>query len=352
MQELVKTNLWIFYIILTILGTAIVHVLVSRIIHHLINKAEKADGFILEALLKAMRLPLGFLIWLIGAYVACTTILTYRKDLYFFSNLSEIINIGIVFLLTWFLIRFIRRLEVFYLQQCSKNNNEVDKTLIHGASQLGTIVLLIIGILIILQILNVPVAGLLAFGGIGGAGVAFAAKDLLANFFGGLVIYMDRPFKVGDWIKSPDKNIEGIVEYIGWRVTRILTFDKRPLYVPNGLFLTISVENASRIKFRRIKTTVGLRYQDMDKIDAVAKQIKQLLMDEQSIDNKQQMYVSLVEFGASSLNILISAYCKIIKWDQFLQYQHEILLKILDIISKNGAECAFPTQTLFLQQSE
>ena len=113
-----------------------------------------------------------------------------------------------------------------------------------------------------MQLFDYSVSGLLAFGGIGGIAVGFAAKDLLANFFGGLMIYLDRPFSVGDWIRSPDKEIEGTVEDIGWRLTRIRTFDKRPLYIPNSIFASISVENPSRMSNRRIYEKIGIRYDD------------------------------------------------------------------------------------------
>ena len=109
---------------------------------------------------------------------------------------------------------------------------------------------------------------MLTFGGVGGLIVGLAAKDLLSNFFGGMMIYFDRPFKVGDWIRSPDRQIEGTVERIGWRMTIIRTFDKRPLYVPNSVFSSIVVENPSRMLNRRINETFGLRYQDADKFGA------------------------------------------------------------------------------------
>ena len=101
--------------------------------------------------------------------------------------------------------------------------------------------------LVVLQTLGFSISGVLAFGGVGGIAVGFAARDLLANFFGGLMIYLDRPFSVGDWVRSPDRNIEGTVERIGWRLTVIRTFDKRPLYVPNSVFANIAVENPSRM---------------------------------------------------------------------------------------------------------
>ena len=352
MYGFVKSNIWVFYIFFILLGTSLLHAFTARLIRHLTIKIEKNKIIFPLALLKSISVPIGFLIWLSGFSFIFSIILTQKKYLFFAANFSELKKIGITIILCWILVRFIHHAEALYLDSCSKQNKNVDRTLVHALRQLLTIIISIIGLLLIMQIMNIPVAGLLAFGGIGGAGIALAAKDLLANFFGGLVIYMDRPFKVGDWIRSPDKNIEGVVEYIGWRMTRIRTFDKRPLYVPNGIFLTISVENPSRMLHRRIKSTIGIRYQDADKIDIITKQIRTMLLEHKAIDNSQLLTVSLVEFGASSLNILISAYSKNTKWDQFQMIQHEILMKILDIISENGAECAFPTQTLYVQQSK
>lgn len=203
-----------------------------------------------------------------------------------------------------------------------------------------------------MQLLGLPISGLLAFGGIGGAGIAFASKDLLANFFGGLVVYTDRPFKVGDWIRSPDKNIEGVVEYIGWRVTRIRTFDKRPLYVPNGIFLTISVENASRMTNRRIRTNIGIRYEDADKMDAITHDVKQMLLHHPEIDTRQVLIVNFIEFGTSSLNFMVYTFTKTTQWVHFQEIQHDVFLRIIAIVRDHGARCAFPTQTVHLQTSQ
>ncbi len=316
----------------------------SRISHHLTNKAQQHKIVVAEAFLKAFALPLSFLVWLLGIYFACSIFLTYKKNLFLITNLAVIKQIGVAFIFCWVLIRFIHYIEALYLQRCLEQSKEVDQTLIHASKQLLTITVFMITVLVIMQIMDIPIAGLLAFGGIGGAGVALAAKDLLANFFGGLVIYLDRPFKVGDWIRSPDKNIEGIVEYIGWRMTRIRTFDKRPLYVPNGIFLTISVENPSRMSYRRIKINVGVRYEDANKVDNITKEIKTFLNEHESIDSAQSPSASLAEFGSSSLNIVVSAYSSIIKGEQFQMLQHEIMMNILNIIKANDAQCAFSKQ--------
>src|SRR5690606_7863144 len=131
--------------------------------------------------------------------------------------------------------------------------------------------------LIVLQLFGYSISGVLAFGGIGGIAVGFAAKDLLANFFGGLMIYLDRPFAVGDWIRSPDREVEGTVEYIGWRLSRIRTFDQRPLYVPNSVFMNIAVQNPSRMTNRRIFENVGIRYEDGDKMAAIIDNVRTML---------------------------------------------------------------------------
>jgi MscS family membrane protein len=133
---------------------------------------------------------------------------------------------------------------------------------------------IITAILVALQSLGFNISAVLAFGGIGGIAVGFAAKDLLANFFGGLMIYLDRPFSVGDWIRSPDRSIEGTVEKIGWRLTSIRTFDKRPLYIPNSMFANISVENPSRMTHRRIYETIGVRYEDNKHLPSLLTMLK------------------------------------------------------------------------------
>lgn len=86
---------------------------------------------------------------------------------------------------------------------------------------------------------GMSLSGLMAFGGIGGIAIGMAGKDILSNFFSGLMLYFDRPFNIGDWVSSPDRNIEGTVVEIGWRITKIITFDHRPLYIPNSVFLLL-----------------------------------------------------------------------------------------------------------------
>ncbi|MDK9759697.1 mechanosensitive ion channel family protein, partial [Vibrio sp. D173a] len=176
------------------------------------------------------------------------------------------------------------------------------------------------------------------------------AKDLLSNFFGGMMIYFDRPFKVGDWIRSPDRQIEGTVERIGWRMTIIRTFDKRPIYVPNSVFSNIVVENPSRMLNRRIHETIGLRYEDADKMQAIVDDVKAMLENHPDIDAKQTLIVNFDKFGPSSLNFFIYTFTKTVNWIRFHEVKQDVLLKVLEIVHAHHADIAFPTQTIQLQQ--
>jgi len=313
-------------------------------------KAEQKQLLYPEALLRALYKPMAFLIWLLGLSIALAIIFSSKSYAVFLAYLVPVKKSGIIFAITWATIRFIRKVETLTLQEAPKRNKDLDETMVHALALLLVIAVVAISGMGIMQLFGLPISGLLAFGGIGGAGIAFASKDLLANFFGGLVVYMDKPFKVGNWIRSPDKNIEGIVEHIGWRVTRIRTLDKRPLYVPNSFFLTISVENASRMLNRRIKTMIGVRYEDASKVEKLTEQMKLMLSEHPGVDKKQPFMVSLYEFGPSSLDIQLDAFTKATKRIDYQIVRQDILMKVLAIIHENGAECAYPTHTLFLHK--
>ena len=160
------------------------------------------------------------------------------------------------------------------------------------------------------------------------------------------MIYLDRPFSVGDWISSPDREIEGYVESIGWRLTRIRSFSKRPIYVPNGLFSTIAVVNSSRMSNRQIKTRVGIRYDDASKMSIIVAEVEEMIRNHPAIDTSKLLMVGFDEFGPSSLNFLIYCFTKTILRADYMREQQDIYLKTIEIIEKHGAQCAFPTTTL------
>lgn len=340
-----------FQIILILLIGMVFTFTQNYLVGKLRPRLEKANHMWDLALIRSLDRPLVTLIW---SLVLMAIFPLIFKRIGIDELLSEYVDsirgIIVVICICWGAMRFIDTIESCYQARITTGEKQGDKTTIRAISQLCRVVLMLIVSLILLQTMGLKITSLLAFGGVGGIAVGFAAKDTIANFLGGMMIYWDRPFSVGDWIRSPDREIEGTVEHIGWRLTRIRTFDQRPLYVPNGTFSTISIENPSRMNNRRINTTIGLRYEDALKIKPIVAEIESMIRRHNEIDHKLPIVVNLTEFGASSLNILIYTFTKVIGRLEFHAVQQDIFLKIIDIITAHGAQCAFPSCALYLPE--
>lgn len=339
---------WIVQVFLVIFAALLVDWVQKRVMIRLQTKLRHTRTYWDDALADAMRRPLTLLIWILGLAFAAQ-IVKAKSHAIIFTAISPIRDVGVICTIAWFLVRFIERAHQNIIQHAEQRGEPVDKTTADAIAKLLRVSVAITALLVILQTLGYSISGVLAFGGIGGIAVGFAAKDLLANFFGGLMIYLDRPFEVGDWIRSPDRNIEGTVENIGWRLTRIRTFDKRPLFVPNSIFTSIAVENPSRMSNRRLYETVGIRYDDAGKMGAIVKDVESMLRAHADIDADKILMVNFTEFAASSLNFFIYAFTKTVDWKEFHAIKQDVLLKIIEIIDRNGAECAFPTTTVHFE---
>ena len=244
--------------------------------------------------------------------------------------------------------RFIRIAEGNFIADKQAKGEIFDRATLDAAVKLLRLSVVITAFLVALQTLGFSISGVLAFGGIGGIAVGFAAKDLLANFFGGLMIHLDRPFAIGDWVRSPDRAIEGTVERIGWRQTLIRKFDTRPLYVPNSAFANITVENPSRMSNRRIYETIGIRYEDAGAMGAVVAEVEAMLRAHDEIDSDGFLMVNFNAFAPSSLDFFIYCYTRTTAWARYHQVKQDVLLRIIGIIDRHGAEIAFPTSTVHL----
>lgn len=303
--------------------------------------------------LQALHQPLQIYIWMITLSFIASNIIqvfsAFNRDFLNVSSSARLMFILIVFF--WFMMRFLRQLEDRLTARARQGIGKVsDETSIHALAQLMRVLIIVLILLIFLQTIGLKMSAVLAFSGMGVAVVSFAAKDTLGNFFGGMMIYLDRPFSVGNWIRSPDRQIEGTVEYIGWRLTRIRTFDKRALYVPNGILSNIVIENPSQMTNRRLKITLGVRYSDVAKIPALVKDIENRLRKNPAIDTTQTLFVNLFEFGSSSLNMLVYAFTKTTEWVKFQMIQQKVILEIINLIAQYEAECAFPTQTVYFPE--
>ena len=325
------------------------HYAIYHIVRKLTTAADHTETQWDDVVLYAIFPPIQWVMWV----VLCLLSLSLFSALDGIREaLLRLSDTALLMLFGWLVHRLSRGIEEELLAEHRGALVSSDRATISAVARLSRIVLWVVAGIMILQSLGVSVSGLLAFGGVGGIAVGFAARDLLANFLGGLSIFLDRPFAVGDWIRSPDREIEGTVEDVGWRVTRIRTFDQRPLYVPNSVFSTVALENPSRMLNRRIYETIGIRYDDAGAMEQVVAEVKEMLLVHDDIDKGKTLMVNFVAFGASSLDFFIYCFTRTTDWATYHGVKQDVLIKILKIIEGHGAEVAFPTQTVLLGPPE
>jgi len=323
----------------------------NRFLNIMGQRLERTSNVWDDALFQAARRPVSFLILILGLVWAVQISDSYlQSELFSPQNLELVRKLSFIVLITTFLVQFISLAEARILDKLnagqSSDQTQLDPTTLHALAKLIRLAIVISSILVALPTIGIEITALLAFGGVGGIAIGFAAQDLLSNFFGGLMIYLDRPFAIGDWVRSPDREIEGTVETIGWRLTVVRTFDKRPLYIPNAVFNTIVVENPSRMTNRRINEKIGIRYKDSDKMSTIVRDVKAMLENHEDIDATQTLIVNFNGYGASSLDFFFYTFTKTTNWIRFHEVKEDVMLKIVDIVHKNGADFAFPTTTL------
>ena len=340
---------WIYQMFIVVFVVLTANFILMRVLTRVQKTFDKTENTWDDALLRALRRPLRLLVWIVGISFAAE-IAKGVTEAVIFTAVAPLRDVGVIATITWFIIRFIKAAEENITKSSRKAGNEIDKTTVDAISRLLRISVLITATLVAMQTLGYSISGVLAFGGIGGIAIGFAAKDLLSNFFGGLMIFLDRPFSVGDWIRSPDRDMEGTVEAIGWRLTRIRTFDKRPLYIPNSVFANIALENPSRMTNRRIKETIGIRYDDVDKLADIIADVKEMLFNHPDIDTSQTLMVNFNAYAPSSLDFFIYTFTKTTVWTDFHDIKQDVLLKINAIIASHNAEIAFPTSTIHMAE--
>ncbi len=343
-------QMWILILSFFLLVTFSVDFIFRFSLSFLNNFFEKKEKKFLNTIVIAVKSPISFYIWLSGFALGLNTIILtfpYFNDFIVYVNSSK--STLALISVAWFSIRWVNLIEI-YVKELERDS-KWDQVSIEAMVKIFKLTVFVITVLFVLSSFGVNLTGLLAFGGMGGIAVGFAAKDFVSNLIGGLVIYMDKPFKVGEWIRSPDASLEGTVEKIGWRMTVVRTFDKRPLYVPNGTFLTIAIENPSRMSNRRIKEVIGVRYDDMAQVSNMTAAIKKMLQNHSEIDQNQTIIVNLDSFGASTVDILVYTFTKTTNWVKFHKIKEQILLEIASIIEHHEAEIAFPTRTIHVAQN-
>lgn len=307
---------------------------------------EKQKKIWSSSFVKSLYLPLSYYVWFFAIVHAIDIInqRVFASPPFTFSHMA--LSVGLILTAGWFLMRW-KRMVVNALITKSKNHEVTfEQGKVDVIDKVLTMIILFSSLLLVMEVTNRSVNTLIAFGGVGGLAIAFASQEIIANFFGGLMIYLTHPFAIGDWINLPEHNIEGYVEEIGWYMTLIRSLEKRPIYIPNSMFSKVIVMTPSRMSHRQFKETIGLRYSDMPVVKELLKDLKKMLSENPHIDHTLNQLVHLTSFSSYTIDIIISAYFLTINAYEYAEARQDLLFKIYDIITKHGAEMPFPTSQM------
>jgi len=298
-----------------------------------------------DLLVEAVASPISAIILTIGAYYAVVVLNLPVKpyDLPKFAHVS--FKIAISFLVIWTLYRLSNLLAEFLMTLFSRKDAEMAKQFAPLLTQAIKVTIFLVGVLVVIQNLGYSIGSVLAGLGIGGLAFALAAQDTLANLFGTFVMLMDKPFKVGDWVQF--KDIDGDVESIGFRSTKVRTWSKSVKIVPNKLLTSEIIQNWSKMPKRRVKMTIGITYQSSpEQIVKLRDKMEQILLDDPDID-KSYYLVYFNNFGPSSLEFFIYYFTSTIVWKDYLEIRQRINIKFMEAVADLGLSFAFPSQTVY-----
>jgi len=296
-----------------------------------------------DRLISAVENPLRFLFLLIGIAFAV-------KYLAFDSPaVFKLLQLGFLISIFWFLHNLADLLR-------SPLENFAKKAGRHNAEHIAEFVvkvvrfaIFIFAVLVVLQELGINVSALLASLGLGGLAVALAAKDTLSNVFGGITIIADNPFAKGDWVLINGK-YEGVVESIGLRTTKLRTFEKSVLTLPNSLVANGAIENFSRRDVRRVKMYLGFDMNaPLEKVLKTIEEIREYLKNHPRVAKKEALLVYLDRIGDYSYDALVYAFTDTANWEEWLRIKQEWIENFMKIAEKNGTKLAYPTYEVLLR---
>lgn len=317
-------------------GVSIIHLALNLLYKSFYPRQVKSGRKWAAVVLKTLCRPFKLLIWFSGLSILVSLYAHYIFDVSALEIIGKMIRVGFISSLAWAFFIFAKEAEDFLFKK-----NHFDKTTAELFSKLSFMVIGFLTLLLVLPLFGIQIAGLVAFGGFSSIVVGFSAKEAIANVMGGIIIAVDKPFKIGEWIYSQDEKVEGVVEHIGWRMTKLRQFDKRPLFIPNSMFSSMVFINASRMTNRRIYKRIGVRYQDVSVVEPIMDEIREYIKVNKFADHDLYNFIHLDNFGDSSVELLFRIYLKTVKYVEYRPQMEKILLDVHKIIEKHGAEIAF-----------
>jgi len=269
--------------------------------------------------------------------------LTIKPSLFLYYIAKGLISLSVVLISMRLIDVFGRILE----EKAAETEGRMDDQLVPVAIRVAKLFAAHIGLIFVLQNIGVNVSALIASLGVGGIAVALAAKDTLANVFGSITIFTDRPFQVGDAV-----NIDGVVgavEEVGLRSTRIRTASNSVLSIPNAAVANAKIDNLGAREFRRVKVNLGLTYgTSTENITAFVEGVRNILSNTEEV-NQGNAEVHFLEFGASSLDVMTSYYLRVDGWHDEMVVRSKINMEIIRLAETLGVDFAFPSQSLYVE---
>ena len=320
--------------------------LIDRVIYNQFLAFVEKQTFSLEPTkLLPLRSPI---VWLIVSLLFMAGLPDIQLPVRISSGLFFIARLIMSFSAVIFCSRTIDLLSEIFLAKAERTESKLDDQLIPLVNRAGKTLVWILGVVFILQNMGVQVTALVAFGSVGGVAIALASKDTVENLFGSLVVFIDQPFQIGDYVII-DGSIEGVIEEVGFRSTRIRTLDKTLISVPNAKIAHCTVNNYAKIPERRFKCTLGLRYDTTtEQMEDFIESVRTYLSEHEMI-NSDTVLVLFADMNSFSLDVLVMAFINSNAWIDLVNFKHEAFLQFMKIADKHGVGYAFPTTTIELE---
>jgi len=330
------TLVFFLFLVLRHLFTTIVTVFLQEL-------AKKTSTYYDNRIISALKGPLSFTFIIIGLHLFF--ILIFKESVV----IKNILNTLVVYTVFWAILAISEALREFIYAATGKFNPDLSKEIGNFILAIWKILIAGIGLGAMLQVWGINVTALVASLGIGGLAFALAAKDTAANLFGSFSLLADKSIRIGEWIKV--NGVEGTVENIGMRTTKVRSFQKSLITVPNHIVANHPIENFSRRGIRRIKMHIGLTYStNSEQIIKIMEELKEMLKGHEGISQNDSLMVNFDTFGDSSLNIFIYTFTKTANWEKYLDIRENVNLEIMKIVENNGSSFAFPSQSIYVEQ--
>ena len=349
-EEVLGVALWQFAAaFVLILAGFILKKISDHVFENVIARLVKKTRFQFDDLVaEAASKPFGYLL-LLGGLGGAFGVLTLPTEPNVRGFVFGAMKVFLAANVMWFLFRLVDAAVAHLARLAERTESTLDDQLVPVIRKALKATIGVVFFVWVVQLLGYSVSSLIAGLGIGGLAIALALQDTLGNFFGSVFIFLDRPFCVGDWIKLDD--VEGIVEQVGFRSTRIRTWPATLVTIPNKTVASATIDNWSRMPKRRVAQTVGVTYKTgADEMEDVVAAIREIVTNDEGVDT-EFIVVRFTDFGESSLNILVYYFTKAVAFADHLVAKERVNLAIMRDLEKRGLSIALPARTIYLEKT-